>query len=112
MDESPHPPTPHDLLAAAGAEYAAGRLDRAAEAYQQVLEMQKQNAHIQKQGETIDSVNPFTGKTWARIPRGTEGDAVRAVEAAHAAFIDFTSSLSRTHQTKGLPKAVRRVAIW
>jgi predicted TPR repeat methyltransferase len=37
MDESPHPPTPHDLLAAAGAEYAAGRMEQAASAYQRVL---------------------------------------------------------------------------
>ncbi len=37
-------------------------------------------------GEWFDSYNPFTGKPWALMPRGTAADAERAVEAAHAAF--------------------------
>ena len=37
-------------------------------------------------GEWFDSFNPFTGKPWAKIPRGTAADVERAVEAAHAAF--------------------------
>jgi aldehyde dehydrogenase (NAD+) len=37
-------------------------------------------------GETFESFNPYTGKPWAVIPRGTAADAERAVTAAHAAF--------------------------
>ena len=37
-------------------------------------------------GEWFESYNPFTGKPWALIPRGTAADADRAVEAAHDAF--------------------------
>jgi len=37
-------------------------------------------------GEWFESFDPFTGKPWALIPRGTEADADRAVEAAYAAF--------------------------
>jgi aldehyde dehydrogenase (NAD+) len=37
-------------------------------------------------GEWFDSFNPFTGKPWAKIPRGTSADVERAVEAAHTAF--------------------------
>ena len=34
----------------------------------------------------MDTVNPATGKVWARIARGTEPDAAAAVDAAHAAL--------------------------
>ena len=37
-------------------------------------------------GEMFESMNPFTGKTWAMIPRGTKADADRAVAAAKKAF--------------------------
>ena len=37
-------------------------------------------------GEWFESYNPFTGKPWALIPRGTAADAERAVEAAQRAF--------------------------
>ncbi len=37
-------------------------------------------------GEYIDSLNPFTGQPWARIPRGTNEDATAAVNAAYAAY--------------------------
>ena len=37
-------------------------------------------------GDWFESYNPFTGKPWALIPRGTAADANRAVEAAHRAF--------------------------
>src|SRR5690606_20532847 len=30
--------------------------------------------------------NPYTGKPWTQIPRGTQADADRAVEAAYRAF--------------------------
>lgn len=39
-------------------------------------------------GEWIDTVNPYTGETWARIPRGTAEDSARAVEAAKQAMYD------------------------
>ncbi len=37
-------------------------------------------------GEWFESVNPYTGKPWALIPRGGEADVERAVEAADTAF--------------------------
>ena len=37
-------------------------------------------------GEFFESYNPFTGKVWARMPRGNEADAERAVAAARKAF--------------------------
>lgn len=37
-------------------------------------------------GEWFDSVEPYSGAAWARIPRGSAADADRAVRAAHAAF--------------------------
>src|SRR6516165_4749263 len=37
-------------------------------------------------GEWIDTANPYTGETWARIPRGTAEDSARAVAAAKRAM--------------------------
>lgn len=37
-------------------------------------------------GRWIDTENPYTGKPWARIPRGSAADAERAVAAAYAAY--------------------------
>ncbi len=37
-------------------------------------------------GEWFESFDPYTGKPWALIPRGTPADVDRAVEAARAAF--------------------------
>jgi len=37
-------------------------------------------------GECIESMNPYTGKPWALIPRGGKADADRAVAAAKTAF--------------------------
>jgi len=37
-------------------------------------------------GTYFDTENPYTGKPWARIARGTAADADRAVTAAKAAF--------------------------
>lgn len=37
-------------------------------------------------GDWIDSVEPFSGDVWARVPRGNAQDADRAVQAAHRAF--------------------------
>ena len=39
-------------------------------------------------GEWIDTVNPYTGEPWARIPRGTAEDSARAVKAAKRALDD------------------------
>ncbi|WP_027531726.1 aldehyde dehydrogenase [Bradyrhizobium sp. WSM3983] len=38
--------------------------------------------------EWIESENPYTGKPWARVPRGTSRDAEAAVLAAHEAFTE------------------------
>src|SRR5688572_4495005 len=37
-------------------------------------------------GEYFPSDNPFTGKPWALIPKGSREDADRAARAAHKAF--------------------------
>lgn len=37
-------------------------------------------------GETFETINPFTGEPWALIPKGMKDDAERAVLAAHKAF--------------------------
>jgi (Z)-2-((N-methylformamido)methylene)-5-hydroxybutyrolactone dehydrogenase len=37
-------------------------------------------------GEWFESYNPYTGKPWALMPKGTAADVERAVEAAHRAF--------------------------
>jgi len=37
-------------------------------------------------GETFESMNPFTGKTWAKFPRAGADDVDRAVAAARKAF--------------------------
>jgi (Z)-2-((N-methylformamido)methylene)-5-hydroxybutyrolactone dehydrogenase len=38
--------------------------------------------------ETFETVNPYSGEAWARIPRGRSADADRAVRAAKAACAD------------------------
>jgi aldehyde dehydrogenase (NAD+) len=37
-------------------------------------------------GERFETQNPYTGKSWAELPRGRAADGERAVEAAHRAF--------------------------
>ena len=37
-------------------------------------------------GDWFESENPFTGEAWALVPRGTNADVERAVQAAHQAF--------------------------
>ena len=39
-------------------------------------------------GETFDSVNPYTGTAWARVPRASGPDVDAAVQAARQAFDD------------------------
>ncbi|UQG62764.1 aldehyde dehydrogenase (plasmid) [Marinobacter sp. M3C] len=38
--------------------------------------------------EWIESIDPYRGEIWARIPRGREVDVDKAVQAAHAAMYD------------------------
>ena len=37
-------------------------------------------------GEWIESIDPFSGESWARVPNGNEEDVNRAVMAAKTAF--------------------------
>jgi len=54
-------------------------------------------------GNWIDSVDPYTGETVSRIPRGTPQDIDAAVEAAHnAAFYDEWSELTATERGRYL----------
>jgi aldehyde dehydrogenase (NAD+) len=39
-------------------------------------------------GEDFESFNPYTGKPWARVPRGTPADVDAAVAAARKAYLD------------------------
>ena len=50
-----------------------------------------------KSGKLLDSINPATGKVWARIPAGDKADVDAAVAAATAAFPAWS----------GLPAAAR-----
>lgn len=47
-------------------------------------------------GEYLDSLNPYTGSVWARIPRGNATDAGRAVAAAKEALKDWKKT--KAHQ--------------
>jgi (Z)-2-((N-methylformamido)methylene)-5-hydroxybutyrolactone dehydrogenase len=51
--------------------------------YQHYIAGQSQNP---ASNEWIDTQNPFTGETWAQIPRGNAQDADAAVSAAHHAY--------------------------
>ena len=52
-------------------------------------------------GEWIDTVNPYTGEPWAKIPRGTAEDSSRAVGAAKRAMYDGPwSKLTATERGK------------
>lgn len=39
-------------------------------------------------GQTFETVNPYTGAAWATVPRGGPEDVARAVDAAHRAFTE------------------------
>jgi len=47
-------------------------------------------------GETFQSVQPWSGEPWARLPRGRAADADAAVDAAHAALSGPWGKLSAT----------------
>jgi (Z)-2-((N-methylformamido)methylene)-5-hydroxybutyrolactone dehydrogenase len=51
--------------------------------YQQLIGGERVDA---ASGEWFESFNPYTGKPWALIPRGTPDDVNRAVAAARTAF--------------------------
>ncbi|MFC7009813.1 aldehyde dehydrogenase [Halalkalicoccus salilacus] len=54
-------------------------------------------------GEWFESVNPYTGKAWTKIPRGTKPDVDRAVAAAReAVFEGEWSTLTQTERGKYL----------
>ena len=50
-------------------------------------------------GETFEDRDPFTGDTVARVTAGTREDARRAVEAAAAAFPEWSQASPETRQT-------------
>jgi aldehyde dehydrogenase (NAD+) len=47
-------------------------------------------------GEWFESVNPFTAKPWALVPRGSKADVDQAIAAAHCAFHGEWRKLSAT----------------
>jgi acyl-CoA reductase-like NAD-dependent aldehyde dehydrogenase len=51
-------------------------------------------------GATYDSVDPYTGKPWARVPDGSAADVDRAVAAARAALTGDWGQLSPTARGK------------
>lgn len=40
------------------------------------------------EGEWMDTINPYTGEAWARVPKGSSKDVDRAVEAAKRAMAE------------------------
>jgi (Z)-2-((N-methylformamido)methylene)-5-hydroxybutyrolactone dehydrogenase len=55
-------------------------------------------------GRTYDSVDPYTGRAWARVPDGGVADVDRAVEAARAALNGPWGGLTATARGKLLWK--------
>ena len=43
-------------------------------------------------GETFDDLNPYTGEVYAQVPAGTPEDARQAIDAAKAAFPDWSKT--------------------
>ena len=66
------------------------------------FEMQIDGESVESEsGEWLDSLNPYTGKVWSQIPRGTGKDVDRAVRSAHQAFTKGPWS-SMTASDRGL----------
>ncbi|NVK13625.1 MAG: aldehyde dehydrogenase [Rhodobacteraceae bacterium] len=62
-------------------------------------------------GETFDSLDPATGKPWARMPNASAGDVDRAVRAAEAAFFSPEwAGMSATQRGKLLMRLADLVA--
>src|SRR3954464_14748920 len=59
-------------------------------------------------GGTMEGMNPATGETIAEVPRGTQADVDRAVEAAKKALPDWleTTPAERAEALLGLASAV------
>jgi (Z)-2-((N-methylformamido)methylene)-5-hydroxybutyrolactone dehydrogenase len=55
-------------------------------------------------GRRFDTVNPFTGETWAKIAHGTPADVDRAVAAARGAFEGDWSKLKPSQRGRLLAK--------
>src|SRR4051812_30125244 len=55
-------------------------------------------------GRWFDTVNPFTGETWAKIAHGTPADVDRAVAAARGAFEGDWSKLKPSQRGRLLAK--------
>jgi aldehyde dehydrogenase (NAD+) len=55
-------------------------------------------------GQWIDTVNPYTGETWARIPRASNADVDRAVKAAQTALDGEWSALKPSQRGRLLLK--------
>ena len=53
----------------------------ALESFQQFI-----NGKFETANETFESIDPATGMSWATMPKATESDVDRAVQAAHTAF--------------------------
>lgn len=52
-------------------------------------------------GEWIDSIDPYTGKAWAKIPRGSAEDVDRAVKAASKAMKEGPwATMTASHRAK------------
>jgi (Z)-2-((N-methylformamido)methylene)-5-hydroxybutyrolactone dehydrogenase len=63
-------------------------------------------------GETFESLDPFTGKPWARIPRCAAADVDIAVAAARQAFVDPDwRSLTATARGKLLAALADLIAV-
>jgi aldehyde dehydrogenase (NAD+) len=61
-------------------------------------------------GDWLDSVNPFTGKTWALVPRGGKPDVDRAVAAARQAFYGDWRKMTATARGAVLYKLADLIA--
>src|ERR1700685_4375918 len=61
-------------------------------------------------GEWFESVNPFTAKPWALVPRGSKADVDQAIAAAKCAFHGEWRTLTATARGALLPKFGELVA--
>ena len=58
------------------------------------------------EGGTMEVLNPATGETIAEVPRGTQADVDRAVEAAKKALPEWLETTPR--RARGAPAQARR----
>lgn len=63
-----------------------------------------------KSKEVFESINPYTEKPWATIPRGSSEDGAAAVEAAHHAFHFDWSQMTPTERGKRIVRLGELVA--